>query len=79
MRKFIYPDHYELKENEYLKIENELLLQGISYLIITAKDKYHFSVKEFKMNIIVMEITLEIENSKAFVELLQSKLTAKFI
>ncbi len=78
-RKFVYPDHYELKEAEYLKIEEELLSQEISDLIITAKDKYHLPAKEKRLNIIVMGITIQIENKQDFIEALRSKLFARSI
>ncbi|MBU2044551.1 MAG: tetraacyldisaccharide 4'-kinase [Candidatus Omnitrophica bacterium] len=76
-RKIVYPDHYQLKAAEYLKLEDGLLSAGISDLIITAKDKYHFPLGEKRLNIIVMEITVEIENSKGFIEVLQTKLAGK--
>ena len=64
--KIIYPDHYELNNNEFHKLEDNLINKGINDLIITHKDKYHFPLGNSKLNIFILEVKLEIENQDDF-------------
>lgn len=73
--KITYPDHHELSAIEYEKIETDLLSQGIYDLIITAKDKYHLPARKYKLNILVMEIELQIEDEERFLSEIRSKLS----
>ncbi|MCF7907756.1 MAG: tetraacyldisaccharide 4'-kinase [Candidatus Omnitrophica bacterium] len=73
----IYPDHHELSDLEYKKIETDLLSQDIHDLIITSKDRYHLPAMSCKLNIIVMEIELQIENELEFLAEVRSKVIGK--
>ena len=62
----IYPDHHELSQVEFDRLETDLLKKGIKDLVITQKDKYHFPTNETKLNIVVMEVDIEIDNEAYF-------------
>jgi len=70
-----YPDHHQLSSGEYMAVEKELLSEGIYDLIISAKDRYHFPDCEFKLNIIVMEIEMQIEQETDFLKEVRGKLS----
>lgn len=63
--KFIYPDHYVLREKEFRKIEEECANLGIKYLIITSKDKSRFTFTTY-LSIVTLEVSLEIERLDSF-------------
>jgi tetraacyldisaccharide 4'-kinase len=66
-KKITYPDHYELSEKEFEKIQNELADEGINDIIITRKDKYHLpGLPPGKIRVIVMDIEMIIEDSENF-------------
>ena len=64
--KFIYPDHYNLKEAEFRKIEKECMDRGISSLIITEKDKDRFGFESL-LNIYIAGVVFKIHNCQNFV------------
>ena len=68
-RKIVYPDHHRLTQKEFNDLQYELLQDGISELIITAKDKYHLphGIKT-KIKIIAMEIKIEIKEEEKFLQ-----------
>lgn len=76
--KIVYPDHYELSEDEFKNLQDSLQAVGISDLIITSKDKYHlpFKNKKVKFNIIVMEVEIEIEDVDRFIKEIEAKLAS---
>ena len=73
-RKIIYPDHYELSGKEFTDIQENLIKSGISDLVITHKDKYHFPHEMVKMNVVIMEIEMEIENGHDLITEINKKL-----
>lgn len=67
VRRFIFPDHYQLSIDEFNLIQDNLLSEGIEYLIITHKDKYHLpSEIKPKVNIFILDIDLEIDKEDEF-------------
>ncbi|MFH1505314.1 MAG: tetraacyldisaccharide 4'-kinase [Candidatus Omnitrophota bacterium] len=66
VRRIVYPDHHELSEAEFNSIQDDLLKQDIGDLITTPKDKYHFPGENFKLNIFIMDINIEIEDEDGF-------------
>jgi len=75
--KIIYPDHYELNSDEFNRLENDLIDKGISDLVITHKDKYHFPSLESKLNIFILEVELEIEDHNQFLKSVEERLEEK--
>ncbi len=73
-RKIQYPDHYQLSEAEFLALQSDLLKNGIKDLVITHKDKYHLPSVEFKLNIFIMEVELQIEDEDGFIQEISKKL-----
>ena len=69
-----YPDHHRLSVKEFLSLEDSLLQEGISYMIITHKDKYHFPYQPKKLKIIVMEIDFFFEDEDKFLTDIKQKL-----
>ena len=65
-REIIYPDHYELNKEEFTKLQEDLLKDGIKDLVITRKDKYHLPLEAVKMNIVVFDIGMKLENEEDF-------------
>ncbi|MFA7676922.1 MAG: tetraacyldisaccharide 4'-kinase [Candidatus Omnitrophota bacterium] len=61
MREAAYPDHYEFKEKEFRKLEDEILSSGIKTLVITGKDKYHIPDLVLRLDIFIMDVELIIE------------------
>ena len=70
--KFIYPDHYELKEEEFRKIEQRCLSLNIRDLIITSKDRERFCFST-SLSIFILEVDLEIENYQKLLELIKQR------
>ena len=68
VREIIYPDHYELSQEEFMSLQDDLLQKGIKDLIITSKDRYHLPVVKFKLNIFIMEVGLKIEDQDSFLQ-----------
>jgi tetraacyldisaccharide 4'-kinase len=60
-RQIIYPDHYVLTEKEFITMQEDLLKQNITELIITAKDKYHIPKILTKLKIYCLDIQMDIE------------------
>lgn len=75
IREVTYPDHHQLTQAEYNRIEEDLSAQGIEDLIITAKDRYHLPTDKGKLRVKIMEIELDIENEESFLTEIKSKLT----
>jgi tetraacyldisaccharide 4'-kinase len=69
-----YPDHHRLSVREFLSLEDSLLQEGINYIMITHKDKYHFPYQPKKLKIIVMEIDFSFEDEDGFLIDLKQKL-----
>jgi tetraacyldisaccharide 4'-kinase len=72
-----YPDHYELPEKEFMRIERRLLSAGIKDLIITRKDKYHLPAVNSNINIFIMDVNIEIENEDDFLDVILNCLKKK--
>jgi tetraacyldisaccharide 4'-kinase len=75
VRQMQYPDHYQLSETEFTALQDELLKNNIKDLIITHKDKYHLPSVEFKLNIIIMEVELQIEDEDSFIQDISKRLS----
>ncbi|MCF7870859.1 MAG: tetraacyldisaccharide 4'-kinase [Candidatus Omnitrophica bacterium] len=76
-REIRYPDHYNLSNCEYSKLEQKLLNSGINSLAITRKDKYHLPQGRKKIDIFMVDVKLEIENKKRFLEAIVKKINKK--
>lgn len=70
-----YPDHYELSKNEFNRIQEDLMKENISGLVITAKDKYHLPTVKPKLDIYILDIEIEIENSQDLLKAIISKIS----
>jgi tetraacyldisaccharide 4'-kinase len=66
--KIIYPDHHELSAKEFQTIQNRLLRSNIKDLIISSKDRYHLPFNKCRLNVLIMEVDLEIENESLFLQ-----------
>jgi len=62
----IYPDHHELTEKELKSLEEDLFSKGIGDLVITSKDKYHLPMYQTKLNIVVMNVEVKIDDEDIF-------------
>ncbi|MDD3295964.1 MAG: tetraacyldisaccharide 4'-kinase [Candidatus Omnitrophica bacterium] len=71
-REITYPDHYELGESEFRKLESELLSSGIKTLVITGKDKYHIPESVSGLDIFIMNVDLVIEAEEDFLKQVDS-------
>jgi len=69
--KFIYPDHYQLKEEEFRKIEEKCLSSAITDLIITGKDKSRFRFPT-QLSIFILEAELKIDPEEEFLNLVRN-------
>ncbi|MCP4652678.1 MAG: tetraacyldisaccharide 4'-kinase [Candidatus Omnitrophica bacterium] len=67
-KKITYPDHYQFSKNEFLTLQDKLIKEGISNLIISAKDRYHFPENEIKLNIFILQVELALDNAATFIE-----------
>lgn len=65
---FIFPDHYELKAQEFIQIQESLLKMNVNDLIITHKDKYHIPSIEMKINVFILEVDIDIEDGDGFMK-----------
>jgi len=65
-KKVIYPDHHNFDMKELFNIENIFKNEGIKDIIITQKDFYHLDFKKAKLNYLIMEAGLKIENEENF-------------
>ncbi|MCF7896074.1 MAG: tetraacyldisaccharide 4'-kinase [Candidatus Omnitrophica bacterium] len=72
-----YPDHHNLSNYEYSKLEERLLNSGINKLVITRKDKYHLPKGRKKIDIFIVDVKLEIENKKELLEAIIQKMNNK--
>lgn len=66
VRKIIYPDHYEFTVREFERLQDSLLDEGITGIVITHKDKYHIPLRNIRIDIFVLTIGLKIQNEKDF-------------
>jgi tetraacyldisaccharide 4'-kinase len=66
IKEIVYPDHYSLSSGEFITLQENLKKEGISDIIITAKDKYHFPVNALMLNAYIMEIEIYIEEGQKF-------------
>ena len=73
-QKIVYPDHYELSIFEFRRLEGDLIKKGITNLVITHKDKYHFPSVESRLNIFILEVELEIEDEARFLKGIEDRL-----
>jgi len=69
--KFIYPDHYQLKEEEFRKIEEKCLSSAITDLIITEKDKLRFKFPT-QLSLFILEAELQINPEEEFLNLVRN-------
>ncbi|MDD5195962.1 MAG: tetraacyldisaccharide 4'-kinase [Candidatus Omnitrophica bacterium] len=77
-RQFIYPDHYELTEDEFRQIAGILENDGIRTILITHKDKFHLPPDALgRFNVIITEIEIEIENETDLLKTINDKLCIK--
>jgi tetraacyldisaccharide 4'-kinase len=72
-----YPDHHNLSNCEYVRLEQKLLDSGINNLAITKKDKYHLPKGRKKIDIFIVDVKLEIENTKKLLEAISKKIDSK--
>ena len=72
VEELIYPDHYNYKKNDIVKIKKRAKKIGAS-IITTEKDYVKLSINDRK-NIIVIKINLNIKNEKNFINFLKSKI-----
>jgi tetraacyldisaccharide 4'-kinase len=68
VEKIIYPDHYELKDSEFKRLQDSLIEKGIKNVVITAKDKYHLPKNEIRLSFFIVEIGIEIEEEDNFLK-----------
>ncbi|MCM8786623.1 MAG: tetraacyldisaccharide 4'-kinase [Candidatus Omnitrophica bacterium] len=64
---FIFADHYVLRKDEFLEIEKALLKEGIDFLLITHKDKFHLPDVNTKIKVLIFKVSLRIENEDDFI------------
>jgi tetraacyldisaccharide 4'-kinase len=69
-----YPDHHRLSVREFLNLEDKLLREGVKYMLITHKDKYHFPYRPEKIKIVVMEIDFCFEEEARFIDGIKQRL-----
>lgn len=67
-REFIFSDHHELSLEEYRRIEDCLLARKIGTIIITAKDRCHIPKVKSRLNILIAEVIMEIDNQQEFLD-----------
>jgi len=74
--KIKFPDHYCLKEEEFISLKNYLLSREIKDLIITHKDKFHLPAVAFNcdLNIFITKIEVEIEGERSLLKNIEEKL-----
>ena len=63
--KFIYPDHYDLNEQEFRLIEAKCKESNIEDLIITAKDQFRFKFTTY-LDIYVLEVKINLNEKICF-------------
>lgn len=73
--RIIYPDHHELSESEFNRLEVDLINRGINNLLITRKDKYHLPSLQSRLNIFILEVELKIDNESDFLKDIEDKLS----
>lgn len=76
-RQIVYPDHYELSREEFIKLERDLIYAGVDTLVITKKDRYHIPESSPKIRIAVMEIEIDITNKKDFLKNIEKIIALK--
>ncbi|MCM8819624.1 MAG: tetraacyldisaccharide 4'-kinase [Candidatus Omnitrophica bacterium] len=64
VKTFIFADHYILSKEEFLEIEKILLKEGVDFLLITHKDKFHLPNIEVKIKILILNVSLQIEDEE---------------
>lgn len=68
INKIVFPDHYELKPQEFRDLQNDLLRSGVDTVIITRKDIYHLPDIPLKIKVLVAEIGLVIDDENVFLK-----------
>lgn len=76
-KKIRYPDHCQLSNQEYRRIEKKLLKAGINTLVITKKDKYHLPKGEKKINIFILKVKLKIEYKDKLIKNINKRIRDK--
>ena len=77
VREITYPDHYELKPEEFELIEKQLLAKGIHDLVITHKDFYHLPSQKPELNIFIMKIGIDFDAENEFLQDIRERLSQK--
>ena len=65
-KKIVYPDHSFLNSQQIMRLESQLLRQGINNVLITAKDYYHIDFKQARANYFIVHAGLEIDKEEEF-------------
>ncbi len=60
LKQFVYPDHYQLTQEDLDVIAEKMAKEGIKSLLITAKDRHRFEGSNRDFNIFIMEVELVI-------------------
>lgn len=76
-RAFVFPDHHELTKDEFTRMQDTLVKEGITELIVTHKDKFHLPAFEKKIHVVILEIEMEIENETEFLDTIHKKISMK--
>jgi tetraacyldisaccharide 4'-kinase len=71
----IYPDHHELNFSQGQELLARLKKGCISHIITTAKDKNRFGIIKDEVKILVLDVSLFLEEEDNFVALVKSKIT----
>lgn len=71
-RKLIFPDHHELSTRRYQQIQDSLSAQRINTVITTAKDRYHLPEAENRLNILIAEVEMKIDDQDGFLAQVRS-------
>lgn len=73
-REIVYPDHYVLRQQELARLEAQLLSEGITTLLITHKDKFHFPYRPRKLAAFIMEVGLVVDNEEGLLSTISERL-----
>jgi len=74
-REIVYPDHYALTPREFALLEQRLLNEGVTTLVITHKDKFHFPYISQKLGLFIMEVDMVIDNKERLLASLRRKIS----